>query len=142
MRRFVLPSLAVALAALLWPAGSAAQDKALKPLREWRGSVADEALAKNAPANHVIADEKTFARVWQAWEPGKKIPEVDFKKQLVLVATTRGSRLNVGARLAEGGDLKVAAIATRDLRPGFRYHFIVIPHEGVQSVNGTKLGRD
>ncbi len=142
MRRFALPLLTMALAALLWPAASAAQDKSIKPLREWRGSVTNEALAKNAPASNVITDEKSFTKLWQSWEPDKKVPEVDFKKELVLVATTRGSKLNLSAQLAEGGNLKALAIATRDLRPGFRYHLIVVPREGIQSVNGKKLGSD
>ncbi|MCC6419801.1 MAG: hypothetical protein IT429_16330 [Gemmataceae bacterium] len=138
MTRFALPLVVLSLAAVLWPA-AAAQQGALKPLREWRGSVMDEALMKQAPAGQAIANEKTFAALWKAWEPEKKVPEVNFQKELVLVAATRGSRLNLSTRLTEGGDLKAAALSTRDLRPGFRYHIIVIPREGVKTVNGKPL---
>jgi hypothetical protein len=35
--------------------------------------------------------------------------------------------------------LKVLALATRDLRPGFRYQILVVPREGVKTVNGKLL---
>jgi hypothetical protein len=30
-------------------------------------------------------------------------------------------------------------MATRDLRPGFRYEILVLPREGVKTVNGKPL---
>jgi hypothetical protein len=64
---------------------------------------------------------------------------VDFRKELVLVQTTRGSRLQVIARREAGGNLRAGGIATRDLRPGFRYVIQVVPREGVRTVNGRPL---
>jgi hypothetical protein len=37
------------------------------------------------------------------------------------------------------GDLQALAIATRDLRPGFRYAVLVVPREGVKTINGKEL---
>jgi hypothetical protein len=68
------------------------------------------------------------------------VPEIDFKKEIVIVETTRGGSLRVGTlKLTDKGDLRVAAIATRDLRPGFRYAVLVLPREGVKSINGKEI---
>jgi hypothetical protein len=117
-----------------------AEDREVKPTQDWKGTVADEAFLKSAPADGVITDAKAFKQLWEGWKIGEKLPEIDFKKEVVIVQTTRGSQLRVGsARLTDKGDLKVVAIATRDLRPGFRYAVLVLPREGVKSVNGKAL---
>jgi ribosomal protein S12 len=54
------------------------------------------------------------------------------------VSTSRGSRLNTQANLADNGDLRIFGFGTKDLRPGFRYHIIVIKREGVKTVNGKE----
>ena len=56
-----------------------------------------------------------------------------------MIQTTVGSRLNLILQLTEAGDLKVLGLATRDLRPGFRYAMATVPREGVKTVNGQAL---
>jgi hypothetical protein len=125
------------------PAAADAPDKgADEPKKEWSGSIADEALQKEAPAEGFIADAKAFAKLWKAWKLGEKVPDVDFKKNLAVVATTAGSKLNVTTKLGDNGDLKVLALATRDLRPGFRYQIVLVPRDGVKMVNGKELPQD
>jgi hypothetical protein len=51
----------------------------------------------------------------------------------------RGKLLTLSASLDETGDLKALGLATRDLRPGFRYALISVPREGVKTVNGKEL---
>jgi hypothetical protein len=113
--------------------------KPVPVVKEWKGSVEDEALEKEAPASGFINDAKSLEKLWKAWKLADKPPEVDFQKELVLVAVTRGSRLQMSANLDEKGDLKVLAIATRDLRPGFRYVLVTVKREGIKSVNGKPL---
>jgi hypothetical protein len=113
-----------------------------EPKKEWSGSLDDEALQKEAPADGFIADAKAFAKLWKAWKLGDKVPDVDFKKNLAVVATTVGSKLNVTTKLGDNGDLKVLALATRDLRPGFRYQIVLVPRDGVKTVNGKELPKD
>jgi hypothetical protein len=120
----------------------AAEPTAVKPTKQYSGSVDDEALQKLAPEEGVIADTKTFTKLWKAWKVAEKVPEVDFKKQLVLVQTTSGSRLNIIARLTEDGDLKVIGMATADFGPGFRYQIFIVSREGVKTVNGKQLPKD
>jgi hypothetical protein len=124
-----------ALAALAGPA-SAQRPKPIKPTQTWRGSIDDLALLSEAPKGERVADAKAFEKLWNAWKVGAKLPEVDFSKSAVFVTTTRGSRLSHGATLDDKGNLRVGAIATRDLRPGFRYSIILVPLAGVKTING------
>src|SRR6185295_8472809 len=79
-------------------------DKPVKANHQWMGSVADASLAKNAP--NVITSTKQLEKLWKDWKLGDKVPEVDFTKEIVVVATTSGSRLNLNCALDEKGDLK------------------------------------
>jgi hypothetical protein len=137
-RALIASLVALALAVGLAPATRAGGQK-LKPVHQWSGSIDDLELQKLSPQSGYLADAKKFAELWKAWKVGEKMPEIDFKKQLVLVATTRGSRLNMTPRLDDKGDLRVLAIATRDLRPGFRYQIAVVDRAGVKTINGKEL---
>jgi hypothetical protein len=139
----LLAALFVALLCGLTGRTIQAQDKKLPPVpvkteMQWKGSVDDETLMKSAPEDY-ISNAKAFEALWKAWKIGDKIPEVDFKTTLVLVQTTRGSALRVNASLDDKGDLKAVGLATRDLRPGFRYVLISVKKDGVKTVNGKPL---
>jgi hypothetical protein len=137
-RALIASLVALALAVSLAPATRAGGQK-LKPVHQWSGSIDDTELEKLAPKSGYLADAKKFAELWKEWKVGKKMPEIDFKKQIALVATTRGSRLNMTPQLTDNGDLRVLAIATRDFRPGFRYQVVVVDRAGVKTINGKKL---
>jgi len=111
----------------------------LKATNTWMGSVDDEKLAKEMPENGVITNARDFAKLVKAWKVAEKAPEVNFDKEIVLVAKTVGSKLTLKASLDEKGDLKALGLATRDLRKGFRYVIISVPKEGVKTVNGKEL---
>jgi hypothetical protein len=111
----------------------------LKATNSWMGSIDDEKLAKEMPANGVITNAKDFEALVKAWKVAEKVPGVNFDKEIVLVAKTEGSKLTLNASLDEKGDLKALGLATRDLRPGFRYVIISVPKEGVKTVNGKEL---
>jgi hypothetical protein len=117
--------------------------KEIKPSMKFDGSVADEDLQKLAPKNGFITDEKEFKKLFEAWKVAEKVPEVNFKKEVVVVETTKGGKLTVGAgTLTEKGDLKVLGLATRDLKPGFRYAILVFPREDVKTINGKELPKE
>jgi hypothetical protein len=128
--------IAVVILALLTPAVHA-QKKAVMPNKEWSGSVEDENLAKGAP--ECITSAKDLEKLWKDWKLPDKAPEVDFAKELVIVTTTRGSRLKLGLTVDDKGNLQVGGLATRDLRPGFRYVIATVSKEGVKTVNGKEL---
>lgn len=115
-----------------------AQDrKPLETLKEWRGDNPNEGLAKDSPK--FVANSKDLEKLWKAWDIKEKIPEVDFAKEIILIATTRGSRLNLKATLDEKGDLQLLGIATRDLRPGFRYVIISVNKTGIKTIEGKAI---
>jgi hypothetical protein len=141
MSRIRVSSVLVALAIAAVVAGDArAQKKAVKLEKEWKGSVEDEALVKDAPA--VIVDAKAFEKLWKAWNIEGKVPAVDFKKELVIITTTSGSKLRLSANCDDKGNLEVLGMATRDLRPGFRYAIATVNREGVKTVNAKPLPKE
>jgi hypothetical protein len=111
----------------------------LKATNTWMGSIDDEKLAREMPENGVITNARDFEKLVKAWKVADKVPDVNFDKEVVLVAKTEGSRLRLNASLDEKGDLKALGLATRDLLPGFRYVIISVPKEGVRTVNGKEL---
>jgi hypothetical protein len=139
LRHGLIVGLAAATLAAFPASDAQAQKKALKPTKDWSGSVEDEALAKGAPT--VITETRVLEELWKSWKLADKAPTVDFSKELVVLTTTRGSKLNLSLNLTEKGDLQVLGLATRDLRPGFRYVIASVSREGVQSVNGAALAK-
>ncbi|MDW8266298.1 MAG: hypothetical protein RMJ52_13320 [Gemmataceae bacterium] len=118
---------------------AAAPPKPVKPTNTWRGSVADEKLAKEMPEDGVITNAKDFEKLVKAWKVADKVPEVNFEKELVLVAHTPGSRISLNPVLDDKGNLTVITLATQDLGTGFRYIMISVPRQGVKTVNGKEL---
>jgi hypothetical protein len=115
-----------------------AQDrKPLETLKEWRGDNPNEGLAKDSPK--FITNAKDLEKLWKAWDIKEKVAEIDFSKEILLVETTRGSRLNLKATLDEKGDLQPLGLATRDLRPGFRYVMITVNKAGVKTIAGKAI---
>ena len=113
------------------------EKKAVELIKQWKGSVADADLAKDAP--EYVADAMSLEKLWKKWGVEGKVPEVDFKKEIVIVSTTAGGRLTLSARLDDKGNLEVLGVATRDFRPGFRYVLATVSREGVKTVNGKEL---
>ena len=111
--------------------------KPLETLKEWRGDNPNEGLAKDSPK--FITNAKDLEKLWKAWDIKEKLPEIDFAKEILLVETTRGSRLNLKATLDEKGDLQSLGLATRDLRPGFRYVMITVKKAGIKTIAGKAI---
>lgn len=119
-----------------------AESKQLKAEKEFRGSIEDATLAKQAPAGGVIASKAAMEKLWKAWGIKDEMPALDFTKELAAVSTSRGSRIVAQATLDDKGDLRVGGFGTKDLRPGFRYHIIIIKSDGVKTVNGKELPKE
>jgi hypothetical protein len=128
---------ALALAVVFVPA-NADEPKKEKLTVDLFASVEDQTLAKKAPENGVIASQKAWEALAKDWGI-KDAPKVDFTKEILVVATTVGSRLNLNTKLSDKGDLTVLALATRDLRPGFRYAIKSVSRDGIKTVNGKEL---
>jgi len=133
-RLSLLVGVAALAAVVLFTSDALAQKTAVKPSKEWTGSVDDEALEKDAPA--CVTSAKGLEKLWKAWKIADKVPEVDFTKEIVVVTTTRGSKLRLAAALDEKGNLMVGGLGTRDLAPGFRYVIATVSKEGVKTDQG------
>jgi len=143
MTRALFGIVAIAVAALLVPGEARAEKKKLDAKVLFQGSIDDEKLEAKKPATGVIATQKAFDELFAAWKLGEQKPIIDFKKDLVVVTTTVGSKLTLGAMLdTETGDLGVGGLATKDLRPGFRYVVAVVPRDGVKTVGGKELPKE
>ena len=139
-RLSLLVGVAALAAVVLFTSDALAQKTAVKPSKEWTGSVDDEALEKDAPA--CVTSAKGLEKLWKAWKLPDKAPEVNFTKEIVVVTTTRGSKLRLAAALDEKGNLMVGGLGTRDLAPGFRYVIATVSKEGVKTVNGKELPKE
>ena len=139
-RLSLLVGVAALAAVVLFTSDALAQKTAVKPSKEWTGSVEDENLAKGAP--ECIASAKGLENLWKAWKLADKAPEVNFTKEIVILTTTEGSKLKLFAALDQKGNLRVGGLGTRDLRPGFRYVIATVSKEGVKKVNGKDLPQE
>jgi hypothetical protein len=108
--------------------------------KQWSGSVEDQALMKSAP--EAITSQKALAKLWELWKIEGKVPEVDFTKEIVVSGVTVGSKINLAAVLNDAGNLQVLGLATRDIRPGFRYVLATVSRDGVKTVNGKELPKE
>jgi hypothetical protein len=136
-RPSLLTSLAILLAVSFPLQVFSASKRPVTPSQQWSGSVADLSLSKAVP--EVILTEKDLENLWAVWKVPGPVPEVDFSRDLIVVQTTRGSRLRLSSTMDEKGNLEVVGAATMDLRPGFRYVVAVLSHEGVKTINGQEL---
>jgi len=129
----------VALFALAFMVPAVAAPTPVPATKTWSGSVENAELQKLAPEGSVLVKAEDFEKLVKAWKVADKAPPVDFDKELVLVATSVGSRLSLKAMLDEKGDLTALGLGTRDFGPGFRYVIITVPRAGVKTVNGKPL---
>jgi len=141
-QRGLVIGLAVLGVALLLAPAIRGEAKNVTLTQKWSGSVADEGLKKEAPENGCITNANKFAKLWKAWKIGEKMPKVDFKKEMIILVVTSGSRLDLSARLSDKGDLQILGVATSDFRPGFRYVVGVVSRDGVKTVDGKQLPND
>jgi hypothetical protein len=123
------------------PAGKVrAAGEEVKLVKKWKGSVADVALQMETP--ECITSEKALEKLWKTWKIEEKLPKVDFKKNIVVVVTGRGSLLNLMARLADDGNLEVIGMNTLDFADGFRYVIATVSLEGIKTVNKKELPKE
>ena len=105
------------------------------------GKVTDSSLLSKRPPSGVVTDQSSWESLWSAWRAGQEIPKVDFQSQIVLVATAQGPStiLTSSLRLTPSGDLRYEAVSRNAAGPGFGYALLIIPKDGILSVNGQKL---
>ena len=108
-----------------------------KPLREFFGEAG--AGIEKGPTPGVIIDGVEYEKIWRELGLTEEPGAVDFAKEVVVVSTTRGSRITFRLRDEGEGRLQVMSISTRDIRPGLRFGFCVFPRSGWKQINDNKI---
>ncbi len=129
--------------------GAAFADQGKKPdelpiLQQWRGDYPVSELVRfpeNMRTSSVgcIADAETFAGVWQAFKPNEKMPDVDFKTNLVVFSrnTYFYNRTSIGMVKLVDGVLEIVAMETMSALPieaRAAIALAVIPRAGVKFI--------
>ncbi|WP_146117650.1 MULTISPECIES: hypothetical protein [Pirellulaceae] len=116
--------------------------KSIEPIETWRGVQRTANRHRELiPPSRAIIDRDAWANLWQAWRPTEEVPEIDFDKHIVLVASVSGpnslgiARLELDAK----GDVRMMLNCTQTFGPGFGYLLIQIDREGVKSANRIAL---
>jgi len=120
---------------------STAQDAAVQNgiVQQWSGRVA-RPLALEAPIKGFITNAAEFSRLWQVFQIKGDVPDIDFGKYLVLVATARSSIFKVRAiQVDEKGDLKTVVIATPDITRDYAIVITQVERSGVKTVHGQSI---
>ena len=78
-----------------------------------------------------------LAKAWGIEKPAK----VDFTKEILVGATSVGSKLNVNTKLDDKGDLKALVWHTRPA-PRLSVRDKSVSREGVKTVNGKELPKE
>jgi hypothetical protein len=136
----------VILFALVAPVGAdeKPKPKPVKLEKTWGGEVKIE-LRKEAPKDGYVADKEAWAKLWKTFRGDEKLPDVDFTKELVLVAVNNDpNKIGINAQLDDKGDLNVSVISTLI---GFvnpttcTYQFATVKREGIKTIGGKAIAK-
>jgi hypothetical protein len=110
-----------------------------KQWRPGRASLTHD-LSGQTPANGVVASADAWAQLWNAWRDDE-VPNVDFKKDLILVAAGGGPNTIIvqELQLDQQGDLRFRWAITERGGPGFAATMLQVNRQGIKTVNGSPL---
>jgi hypothetical protein len=124
-------------------------DEGGRLLKSWKANNVACALLKAAPERGYIANEKAWAKLWQAWRPKETLPKVDFEKQLIWVETELSTHELVLAsyQLSARGNLRLEVSQLFDpdaqaTEKTFTYVIGLIDGQGVKFINGVAVERE
>jgi hypothetical protein len=142
--RGVQSVLLAVLGAVLMLATARAADGDITPTQKWTGQFPVnklETLPRGQQDTGVgyIGDAKTFEAVWKAWKPDEKVPEVDFKENIVVFARNVRflNAIQIGKVTVKEGVASVLALETRTARPIVDKVYmsaVVIPRKDIKSI--------
>jgi len=118
-------------------------EKTIKPANQWTGIVRE---TKPSNAADLIEDKavgitsgKELQKLWKAWKFDDSVPQVDFKKQFVLVTWSKARFVHLTLKL-EKGNLAAESLVGMLVVPGeFGYRIVAVSRKGIKTVNGKKL---
>jgi hypothetical protein len=113
----------------------------IKPTKQWTGIVEEEKLAKEQPGNDgLVTDKDAFAKLWKAWMPNEKMPDIDFDKQFVIVdSDSKSVAATVFLSGAKGNFGLAGAGKEKNFDKGFSFVIAVFDREGIKTLGGEAL---
>lgn len=122
-----------------------AKPKPVKVEKTWQGEVKLD-LWKEAPQKGYVADKDAWAKLWKAYRGEEKMPEVDFDKELILVAVNSDPNgISIRPEVDDNRDLKVTTASTtryfKDPKT-CRYEFALIKRESIKTIAGKVISQD
>ena len=119
-----------------------AEDKKVEAVGSWGGMLKDKKLTEMAPKKGYITSNAAWKKLWEAWRPNAKLPEVDFTKYLVLVDLGGMYPVVHELKITDQGDLKVTPAARVPPGPGFGYGMSLIELKAVKTIRGQAIEAD
>ena len=119
-----------------------AEDRKLEPVSSWWGILTEKKLTEMVPKNGYITSNAAWKKLWEAWYPNAKLPEVDFTKHLVLVDLGGMYPVDHELRLTGQGDLKIELRYRVPPKRGDGYGIAVIERSGVKTIRGKAIEPD
>ena len=140
--RFASAAILLGLASALPLSGADDKPTPIKAEQSWDGEIKIE-LRKDAPKDGFVADKDAWAKLWKTYRGDEKLPDVDFTKELVLVAVNSDpNRISLGASLDKNGDVRVLVTSTLVAYTNpttCRYQFVRIKRDGIKTVGGKPI---
>jgi hypothetical protein len=133
----------VPLLIALAPGVALAQGQTIKPSKNLISGLVDgEELEKLRPPHGFITTKADFEKLWKAWLLDENVPEVDFKSDLVVVATSREGPIKEALLIdaKETGDMKLKVELERKAKgKGLQVLIAVFPRAGIKTIDGKAI---
>jgi hypothetical protein len=133
----------LALFTALAAGGALAQGQTFKPSKTLITGVVDgDGVEKLRPPNGFITKQEDFDKLWKAWLLEGKAPEVDFKTDVVVLATSREGPIKEAVLIdaKKTGDTKIRVELERKADGGGLHVLIaVFPRAGIKTIEGKAI---
>jgi hypothetical protein len=137
---FSMIGLVVLVAGVSSAAAPPTKQEAPKPAKTWSGRIS-ASLAKKAPKRGYLVSDKAFTKLWKTWKIKEARPEIDFTKEIVLVATARSKSISITTKVDKKGDLDWFVTKTSGTTRDAAYQFLAVPRESIKTVKGKAIAK-
>jgi hypothetical protein len=117
---------------------AAAKAAAVKPLTTWTGRVP---LGVQPPLVSSLATPQALRQVWALCQVKGDVPQVDFRRHLVVLAARRSSAVRFRGLALDDGNLKTDVVVAPDMPNYTTCALALVPREGIARVNGAPPGQ-